>query len=241
MISRIVAFFRGFLLRPVVLLVLFLVAVGAAGYSYNLYRNAQTELQRYQEDPRAVAEEEVQRVVGEVGELVALPEDEDPTVATVTDAENLRQQPFFEKAENGDKVLIYTQAKRAILYRPSTKKVIEVAPVNIGAEGSVQSIEGGEQLPRVQISFFNGTTTSGLTRATEDTLRSQLPDLEFDVPTRENASFQDYSSTIIVDLSGNNGSLASQIASALGGEVGSLPDGETAPNGTDILVIVGGE
>lgn len=239
MIAKIFSFFRRILTNPFILLVLVVVALAAAGYSYNLYRGAKADLIRYQEDPRAVAEEEVKRVVSEVGKLVALPEGEDPTVATVTDAENLKSQPFFEKAENGDKVLIYTQAKRAILYRPDTKKVIEVAPVNIGNTGGLST--AGEEEQILQVAFYNGTNASGLTREIEDELRSSLPDLEFDVPTRENAAFQDYSSTIVVDLSGSNGAAAAQIASALGGEVGSLPDGETAPSNTDILVIAGGE
>jgi hypothetical protein len=53
-------------------------------------------------------------------------------VATVSDASKLQSQQFFAKAQNGDKVLIFTNAKRAVLYRPSTNKVIEYAPVNIG-------------------------------------------------------------------------------------------------------------
>ena len=37
--------------------------------------------------------------------------------------------------------------------------------------------------------------------------------------------------TIVVDATGNNGDLAKSIADTLGGEVGSLPKGETAPEG----------
>jgi hypothetical protein len=238
MIGKIFSFFRGILFQPLVLLILLVVALGAAGYSYNLYRGAQAELKRYQEDPRAVAEEEVKRVVGEVGKLVALPEGEDPTVATVTDPENLKSQPFFEKAENGDKVLIYTQAKRAILYRPSSKKVIEVAPINIGNQ---QGLEGGEAQAVPRIAFYNGTNQSGLTRDVENKLKSELEDTNFEVTTRENASFQDYSSTIVVDVSGKFGTLVARVASVLGAEIASIPDGEKTPSGSDILVIAGGE
>ena len=74
---------------------------------------------------------EVDQLVSEVGKLIALPSDEKPTVATVTDVEKLKEQPFFKNAQNGDKVLIYTNAKKAILYRPNEKRIVEVGAVNI--------------------------------------------------------------------------------------------------------------
>lgn len=59
-------------------------------------------------------------------------EGEEPTIATITDREKLKDQAFFARAENGDKVLIYAQAKKAFLYSVKTGKVLEIAPVNIG-------------------------------------------------------------------------------------------------------------
>ena len=57
--------------------------------------------------------------------------DEKPTVATITDIEKVKDQPFFKNAKNGDRVLIFTNAKKAILYRPTEKRIIEVGAVNI--------------------------------------------------------------------------------------------------------------
>lgn len=51
--------------------------------------------------------------------------DETPTIATVSDITKLQGQPFFAKAQNGDKVYVYSNAKKAILYRPSENKIIE--------------------------------------------------------------------------------------------------------------------
>jgi hypothetical protein len=65
----------------------------------------------------------------EVGKIIELPQGETPSVATVSDVSKLVNQPFFKNALNGDRVLVYTQAKKTILYRPSARKVIETAPV----------------------------------------------------------------------------------------------------------------
>jgi hypothetical protein len=45
--------------------------------------------------------------------------------------------------------------------------------------------------------------------------------------------------TIVVDLTGKNAEGAKLIAEKLGGIVANLPEGENAPVGAEILVIVG--
>lgn len=86
-----------------------------------------------QKNPVVASQQEVQSLVAKVGKLVLLPEGETPTIATVSDPEALKDQPFFTNAVKGDKVLIYPQAKKAILYSVSMNKVIETAPLNIGS------------------------------------------------------------------------------------------------------------
>jgi hypothetical protein len=73
----------------------------------------------------------VEDIIKRVGRLVVLPQDEKPTVATVSDLDKLQGQPFFSQAKIGDKVLIYANARKAILYDPLADKVINVAPLNI--------------------------------------------------------------------------------------------------------------
>lgn len=68
-------------------------------------------------------------LISEVGKLIVLPKDEEPSIATVSDLSKLQGQPFFAKAQIGDKVLVYNKEKKAILYRPSEKKIIELAPL----------------------------------------------------------------------------------------------------------------
>ncbi len=106
-------------------LFLLLVAAGSAAYFY-------IRLAQLQQNPQAVAASEVEDLVAEVGQLIILPQGEVPTVATVTDPERLKNQPFFAQAKIGYKVLLYSNARKAILYDPGEKKIVEVAPINIG-------------------------------------------------------------------------------------------------------------
>lgn len=101
------------------------VAVGAAVYFYQQYYVL------YSQSP-AATQQEVERLVQQVGRLIVLPPNEKPTVATVADPSKLVDQPFFANAKKGDKVLIYTEAKKAILYSQSQDKIVEVAPVTLG-------------------------------------------------------------------------------------------------------------
>lgn len=68
-------------------------------------------------------------VLEAVGKLVSLPQDEEPTVATITDLAPLEGQQFFKDAHIGDKVIVYKKAGKAILYRPSQNKIITAAPL----------------------------------------------------------------------------------------------------------------
>ena len=105
-------------------------AIVAAGYFYN-------QVRMLKQNPQVLAEQEVADLVAKVGRLLILPIGETPTVATVTDPEALKDQPFFVYAAKGDKVLIYTTAKKAILYSVALNKIIDVAPLNIGAQKPV--------------------------------------------------------------------------------------------------------
>lgn len=80
------------------------------------------------------SEHEISELVRQVGKLIVLP-DENPTIATVSDPERLRDKPFFANAQTGYKVLIFNKAKKAILYDPVSHKIVEVAPVNFELSG----------------------------------------------------------------------------------------------------------
>lgn len=112
-------------------LVIVLALAGGFAFQITANNNLKKENKRLS-NPQAAAQAETSSLVADVGKLIVLPQGEAPTIATVVEASKLKSQAFFGNAQNGDKVLLYAQAKKAILYRPSTNKIIEVAPINIG-------------------------------------------------------------------------------------------------------------
>ncbi len=119
-------------LKPVVavLAVLVVIAFGAAIYFYQQSTATQLNPQADQDAVQADAD----ALLVKVGKLMVLPADEKPVIATVTDPSKLKDQPFFAQTEVGDRVIIYPQARKAILYNPKLDKIIEVAPLNIGQQ-----------------------------------------------------------------------------------------------------------
>lgn len=82
---------------------------------------------------QAVADE----VLGKLRKHIDIPTDPQPTVATIVDAEALKDaNEFYQPAENGDHLVI--TAKRAILYDPDRDIILDVVPVSIDpASGGV--------------------------------------------------------------------------------------------------------
>ncbi|MDB5176261.1 MAG: hypothetical protein JWM81_1119 [Candidatus Saccharibacteria bacterium] len=97
------------------------------------YRQAQNKLQGGSQNAR------VSGLLKDVSRVIILPTNETPTVATVTNAAKLANQSFFKKAQDGDKVIVYSGQKEAILYRPSTKQIVTVSTVSVSDGSSLQS------------------------------------------------------------------------------------------------------
>lgn len=118
----------------VVLVALFIVSLILVIFLINTSNNNQNlkrQVEQLSANRQEAQENEAQRLKAEVGKIIELPKDELPTVATVVDADKVRNQSFFADSENGDKVLLFAQTGKAILYRPNIKKIIEVAPINL--------------------------------------------------------------------------------------------------------------
>lgn len=110
-----------------VLLVIFIVLAATLPSLYFYHKGMQAE--QNARTPSSSNLQTTAAVVKQVSRHILLPSGEQPTVATVSDASKVRGQAFFANAASGDKVLIYAQAKKAYLYRPSIDRIIEVAPL----------------------------------------------------------------------------------------------------------------
>lgn len=73
---------------------------------------------------------DVSVVTSLVSKHMVLPKDETPALVTVTDPSKLTTE-FLKGTEVGDKVLIYQTNEKAIIYRPSLDRIIDVGPVVI--------------------------------------------------------------------------------------------------------------
>jgi len=127
--------------RMIIFVVIILAILGVF-YLLFSYISAHREL-RMLKDPAAqeeVAKIEADKLVKTIGKLISLPEDQEPVVGTVNDANSLaEQQKFFINSQNGDKVLIYQS--KAIIYRPSENKLINVGPVYVDSTSTESNID----------------------------------------------------------------------------------------------------
>ncbi len=84
-------------------------------------------------------------IITKVSNIYLIPSNEEPTVATVSDPSILKDQSFFTQAEKGDKVLIFNKAGKAVLYRPSLNKIIEITSVKNNSNNNENNIINKEK------------------------------------------------------------------------------------------------
>ncbi len=184
-------------------------------------------------------------LVSAVGKLMLLPAGETPKIATVSDASQLSGQSFFARAQNGDKVLIYEGAGKAILYRPSINKIIDVSAINMASANQANQqpvASSSATAPAVQNQqasavILNGTQTIGLAKAAQTKIQGSLSNIS--ILSLGDSINGNYDTTIVIDLTGNKAQAAQQLATLLRGKVESkVPAGENTPK-ADLLVILG--
>ena len=207
--------------------VILLISISSAVYFYLQWQRVKVNAL----SPTEVAKAEAKQLSASVSKFMDLPTGEEPTVARVTDATKISAQPFFAKAKNGDQVLIYTEAKLAILFDPVANRIKNVAPVNIGTASA-------QPVMKRKFVLYNGTSTVGLTKKMEALILDKVPDVE--VTDRTNAQKRNYEKTILIPLVEKPDD-AAIIAKDLDLTIAALPDGEKKPEDADYLIIIGSD
>ncbi len=129
--------------RLLIGIALAVLVIGGAAY----YRQHQTPGAGEQ-----LSDSQVQDILSSVGRHIKLPDGEKPLVATVADIDLLlEREPFYTGGKNGDILLLYPNAGKAILYAPDEDLIINVGPIILdqNAEGAAGATtptvdEGGD-------------------------------------------------------------------------------------------------
>ncbi len=114
------------------LVILLLVAMVGFVWSFSSYRNykKQVSFLSTPEGQQDLAKKEMDVLLAKVGRHIILPNDEQPTVASIVDPETLvKDQPFYKGAQKGDKILIFVKAQKAIVYNEANDIIVNVGPV----------------------------------------------------------------------------------------------------------------
>ncbi|HEX8182531.1 MAG TPA: LytR C-terminal domain-containing protein [Candidatus Saccharimonadales bacterium] len=157
-------------------------------------------------------------LVAEVAERAVLPQGETPTITTVVDKKKINQT-FLANAADGDKVLLYFQSGQAIVYRPSTRQIVNMGPL---------------AQPAAEVFVRNGSSKN-VPSSVSDKLNQAAG---FTIVSRDTSNKRDYPKTLVIDIAGNRPDVAKRTAELIGGEVAQLPAGENRPD-ADILIIIG--
>ncbi|MBI2450820.1 MAG: LytR C-terminal domain-containing protein [Parcubacteria group bacterium] len=176
--------------------------------------------------PEEKAREELAAAMASVGELMILPEGDEPVLATVTDAETLiKQQAFFTGAVNGDQLLLFPRNLKAVLYSPSRKMIVNMGPIQQQPQVAV----GNDQIPSAPEGDASRPYGAGKSQTNPNDSEQIL--LEFNGAsqnsniqneTANSASVPQGSAILTAEIrngTGKNG-LASQIAEQISGNAG---------------------
>lgn len=101
-----------------VLSILLVLALAGGAWLFFKYRQA------VDTNPKTVE----QRTVEQVADMFEAPT-EKPSVTTVTDASRLSNKELASRAKNDDKLLIYAESKRIVIFRPSSSKIVDILTI----------------------------------------------------------------------------------------------------------------
>ncbi len=76
-----------------------------------------------------LSDKEIKSLVGKVSKLINVPE-ETPVIATIIKADQLiAEQKFYAGSKDGDYLIVFPTAQKAIIYRENENRLINVGPI----------------------------------------------------------------------------------------------------------------
>lgn len=223
--------------KVIFILVLVLFFITATGFIW-IYRNYQESQQtiknlKTKQQKQQVNKQKKKELIKKLARHIELPETS-PAVVTISNPKKLaEQESFFKPAKKGDILFLYKT--KAILYRSSTDKIIDVQPVT--TQGSNIESREAEQLNQnveeITVEVRNGGAASGSASNLADKLRQQS---QFSVEDVTNASTTTFENNILID---NNPDVDIRtLENALGIKATStIPDG-VLPSTADAIIIL---
>ncbi len=121
-VSNMVVQPRSVSLLTLVLCIFFLGSLFLVVFTYRMYKEV------IEESTILRTQAEVELVISRVARLLDVPTDEIPLIARVSDPAQLPKDSFFSSAQQGDRILVYCNAEKSILYSPTRDKLIGVYP-----------------------------------------------------------------------------------------------------------------
>gem|GEM_PF-2355421 len=115
----------------IIVIIVVIVALGGIVF----YQHRQLKQLDPASSDAAATQEETRRITALVSELMQLP-DEDAFLATIQNMDELQGQAFFNNARNGDRVLIFPNAKKAVIYREGDHLIINAGPIEVNSATS---------------------------------------------------------------------------------------------------------
>lgn len=163
---------------------------------------------------------EIEAIIQQVSRLILLPSEQEPVIATIQNAEVLAsQQAFYQSAVDGDKLLVYPQ--KALIYRPTENKLINVGPVYFNTQP-------------LSVDIRNASQTADLAEAAQEKLSASkgYTVLSTSIPVQGS-----YLDNTIVNLTGKD---VSVLVQEFGADVlTELPSGETESEADVVLILSG--
>lgn len=219
---------------------LLIVSLAAFGWSFWSYQNVKKDL-AILKDPQLASElsqKETSELIGKLSKLMVVPADRDPVVAVINDVEMLAAtQDFYVPAHNGDKLIMFQDSRKAVIYDEDDNRIVNVGPIYFDNGDGATSTDPAIVADRLNIELRNGSTTQGVAVDLRDRLQANYA---FNIIKMAKAGKTDYSGFTLVDkTNGSKNSLVESLQKELGATVvKDVPSGE--PNTTaEILIIVG--